>query len=109
MRPPEPRGPYDAYYMTGTGQVLTVHRRTSCSGVCPIHAVSDHPLANWPTNWNAPNGIMERECPHGQLHPDPDDFTVRIVGVAWHADDCDGCCQGAERPSVGGGATQSCG
>ena len=54
-------------------------------------------MKDWPTNWR--NGgmfdikppHMERMCPHGVGHPDPDDVTnlgEDVIGI--HG--CDGCC-----------------
>jgi hypothetical protein len=34
---------------------------------------------------------MERLCPHGLAHPDPDDYLVRTQEVGT-AHPCDGCC-----------------
>jgi hypothetical protein len=83
-------------YVTGTGQwVKNVHRVKDCKGDhCPIHNPSAHSMRAFPTNIRIPGmfGIkplhMERICPHGIGHPDPDDINVAIVGV--HG--CDGCC-----------------
>ena len=74
-------------YLTGTGQVLRVHRKKDCVGPhCPIHNPSDHHMKDWPTHWRADRGIMERVCEHGVGHPDPDDaFADGVHG-------CDGCC-----------------
>jgi hypothetical protein len=44
-------------------------------------------MKEWPQNWREDRGIMERICPHGIGHPDPDDPTTdKIHG-------CDGCCE----------------
>lgn len=50
------------------------------------------------TLWRDDRALMERLCPHGVGHPDPDDieFKRRVLGVkrakteAIHG--CDGCC-----------------
>ena len=75
-------------YTTGTGQVLQrVHARTdSCLTGCVIHAPSAHRMTAYPTHWREDRGIMERICPHGVGHPDPDGR----YGDAVHG--CDGCC-----------------
>lgn len=97
-------------YITGTGQHLHVHTLADCDGEktrmtlhrhpCVIHNPSFHHMNGWPTNWRADRGIMERICPHGVGHPDPDDMAYQrrtymggrhpeyIDGV--HG--CDGCC-----------------
>jgi uncharacterized CHY-type Zn-finger protein len=69
------------------GQVITTHSKEKCKGeYCCIHNHSDHRMKNWPQNWRYDRMIMERICPHGVGHPDPDDLTPdRIHG-------CDGCC-----------------
>lgn len=87
-------------YVTGTGQVLThIHDESACAGEsCVIHNPSDHSMRAFPTLWRADRGIMERLCPHGVGHPDPDDqaFITRRRGPD-HGEDihgCDGCCRG---------------
>lgn len=102
-------------YTTGTRQVLTnVHPREMCEGhPCCIHAPSAHPLVNAPTHWSMGHGwiddddgvdfwqrgeIMQRICPHGVFHPDPDDLTFiretkgeeAAERLAEH--ECCGCC-----------------
>ena len=83
-------------YVTGTGQPLKVHEKGQCVGeFCVIHNPSDHPMRDFPTHWRFDRAIMERICPHGIGHPDPDDLAFnRSQGVR---DDgthgCDGCCR----------------
>lgn len=97
-------------YLTGTRQRLTnVHFPITCEGsYCVIHNPSDHPLRDAPTHWRPRRldtrrgEIMERICPHGNFHPDPDDlaFIARNSGdekakiLADH--DCCGCCKEEE-------------
>jgi hypothetical protein len=74
-------------YVTGTRQVLRVHDPKDCEGeVCTIHNPSAHHMREWPTHWRADRHMMERLCPHGVGHPDPDDRSQDAV----HG--CDGCC-----------------
>jgi len=77
-------------YITGTGQRIYVHERVECTvGPCPIHCPSAHHMLAWRTHWRDDRGIMERICPHGIGHPDPDckySNQDRVHG-------CDGCCQ----------------
>ena len=75
-------------YITGTAQVVTgVHPLSACVGrPCVIHNPSDHHMQDWPTHWREDRHMMERLCPHGVGHPDPDDITEDTV----HG--CDGCC-----------------
>jgi hypothetical protein len=64
-----------------------VHPATQCAGEwCPLHNRSDHHMRDWPQHWRGDRYLMERICPHGVGHPDPDDpSTDRTHG-------CDGCC-----------------
>ena len=81
---------------TGTGQLLWAHPKASCVGQhCVIHHPSDHIMKNFPTHWRADRGIMERICPHGIGHPDPDDIAfiraTRGDAVA-KTESVHGCC-----------------
>lgn len=74
----------------------STHNADECSGEhCCIHNPSDHPMRSWPLNWRADKGIMERICPHGVGHPDPDDAAHHIRNgreyLTTHG--CDGCCR----------------
>jgi hypothetical protein len=89
-------------YKTGTGQTVLVHPECDCQGEhCVIHNPSDHSMRDFPTHWRGDIGLMERICPHGVGHPDPDDlaFKYRMAEkfnrpkpdhFAVHG--CDGCC-----------------
>lgn len=86
-------------YQTGTGQtVVNVHDKDLFCLVhgCAIHNPSDHHMKDWPTNWRADRRLMERVCPHGVGHPDPDTVNYRKVNEGATDDDfihgCDGCC-----------------
>jgi hypothetical protein len=83
-------------YVTGTGQIINnVHDEEDCkNGYCPIHNPSDHPMKKFPTNWRHDRGIMERMCPHGVGHPDPDDIRIQL-GRDKGIHGCDGCCAGS--------------
>lgn len=57
-----------------------------------------HHMSEWPQNWRHDRALMERVCPHGVGHPDPDHVAyVRRAhgslseGVDVHG--CDGCCR----------------
>jgi hypothetical protein len=82
-----PKGSMERYKLVGSDRVLLVHPKTKCKGQhCCIHNPSDHHMKEWPQNWRDDRGIMERICPHGIGHPDPDDpSTDKVHG-------CDGCC-----------------
>lgn len=78
------------------GRILTVHDPEQCAGqACCIHHPSDHPLRDAPLHWRASGPLdikpshMERICPHGVGHPDPDG--LRLDEVEMHG--CDGCCR----------------
>lgn len=80
-------------YIDGTGQEIFVHSVNICQGgPCPIHNPSNHHMRDWPTHWRNDKGIMERICPHGVGHPDPDDRGNPCLTI--HG--CDGCCQRGE-------------
>lgn len=69
--------------------LYSTHPADKCAGeYCTIHNRSDHHMRAWPQHWRGDRGFMERTCPHGQGHPDPDEVSV----AAWGAHACDGCC-----------------
>ena len=84
-----------------TDQEIFAHDEWECVGdVCPIHKRTDHAMRAFPQHWRGDRYLMERICPHGVGHPDPDhlvslclmgkdDKFVKAEGV--HG--CDGCCQ----------------
>ena len=74
--------------------VYNVHRRALCYGrPCPIHRRTDHVMRAWPQHWRGDRGLVERICPHGVGHPDPDQyewwFSTGQEYMAIHG--CDGC------------------
>lgn len=75
-------------YLEGGEVIYNVHQKHDCRGPpCPIHHLTDHHMRSFPQHFRQDRRIMERICPHGVGHPDPDDQTTdRIHG-------CDGCCQ----------------
>jgi len=87
-------------FTTSTGQLLHgVHPETAdCLLGCPIHAPTPHGMRDWPTHWRDDRLLMERICPHGVGHPDPDHLahTARRRGERWARGEaihgCDGCC-----------------
>lgn len=87
-------------YITGTGQNVGVHRKEDCSGYCPIHNPTSHSMRDFPTHWRQDRGIMERICPHGIGHPDPDDRRIR-TGEDMGEHGCDGCCNRKDNEEEG--------
>lgn len=79
-----------------TGQTLhNVHDRLLCRGHgCSIHRPSNHSMNRFRRHYRFDRAMMERICPHGVGHPDPDDLAFKarenlpVDGV--HG--CDGCC-----------------
>ena len=79
--------------------LLKTHGAAQCAGplaengkpICCIHNPSDHHMLTWQQNWRGDKGMMERLCPHGVGHPDPDDLKVRTTSWAG-THGCDGCC-----------------
>lgn len=89
---------------TNEPYVLKHHSGKSCEPPCAFHAPSDHPLKDAPLNWRSGmtpwdgRRILERMCPHGIGHPDPDglNFANRNLPEGEEPDEgvhgCDGCC-----------------
>lgn len=75
---------------------LRTHDEAQCWGeYCCIHNPSDHSMRHWPMNWRDDLKVMERICPCGVGHPDPDDAAhKRRIGLAvLTVHGCCGCCQ----------------
>lgn len=99
---PQPVGPPTGEYTTGTYQLLrNVHSPEDCAGhACVTHNPSEHSMRSFPTHWRS-GGFgdikpphMERICPHGIGHPDPDDAAyLKSVGEDVGVHGCDGCCR----------------
>jgi hypothetical protein len=87
---------------------LRVHSRDKCANrtlPCVIHRPSEHHMRDWPLNWRADTRVMERVCPHGVGHPDPDhmtfmDATYPDVTSYQGIHGCDGCCREVGKDSV---------
>jgi len=79
----------------GGAVLVNVHPPEQCAGrPCVMHAPSDHHMREWSTNWRGDTRVMERMCPHGIGHPDPDDVAYqKTIDRAWvGVHGCDGCC-----------------
>lgn len=71
--------------------LINVHHQGSCAGEhCTIHNMSNHTMRAFPQHWRADRRLMERVCPHGVGHPDPDDPKFSDPYARVHG--CDGCC-----------------
>lgn len=78
---------------------LRVHHPSKCAmEYCCIHNPSPHHMVTWPQLWRDDRQLMERTCPHGVGHPDPDGLEFRRRRSGDKAADtagihgCDGCC-----------------
>jgi hypothetical protein len=93
----------EEYFRTDTGQyIYRVHEYSDeCESGCVIHNPSYHTMRSFPTHYREDRQLMERICPHGVGHPDPDsmawlakNFGLRKAEVEL-VHGCDGCCHGA--------------
>lgn len=80
---------------------LNLHKSAQCKGhPCCIHHPSKHHMVGWKLNLRS-SGLMERICPHGIGHPDPDSVAYfRRVDpeTKWlSVHGCDGCCTSSEK------------
>lgn len=61
--------------------VYNAHPAGQCAGgSCALHGPSDHWASGMPLHWEysaETGGVMERLCPHGVRHDDPDDLDFR--------------------------------
>lgn len=87
--------------------LVNVHDPGRCIGEhCTIHAMSDHLMRAFPQHWRADRHFMERVCPHGIGHPDPDDPKASDRWESIHG--CDGCCRHATDCAYLGWPTMPC-
>lgn len=65
--------------------LYNVHAKGTCwvPQRCTIHAPTEHHMREWKVDWR--NSRIERLCPHGDWHPDPDGINLEC----WA---CDRCC-----------------
>lgn len=81
--------------------VLTkVHEFSQCIGPsCSLHNRSNHPMRAFTQIWRSDRHLMERMCPHGVGHPDPDDPKIYNAPEGQRnyelVHGCDGCCAGS--------------
>lgn len=91
----------DGTWGTNLGPTIlhNVHPESQCAPrPCVLHRPSDHHMRSWPTLFRGDLGLMERTCPHGIGHPDPDDIAYhKGEGRDWvSVHSCDGCCRRPE-------------
>jgi hypothetical protein len=81
------------------GQVINAHHPDKCKdqSSCSIHKPSQHHMREWPQNWRMDGYLMERICPHGIGHPDPDHMLYMMTSGQYdpilETHGCDGCCK----------------
>ena len=78
----------DSVALENTNRVIyNAHPADRCLGEnCTLHNRSNHHMREWPQHWREDRMLMERICPHGVGHPDPDEIAID------HTHGCDGCC-----------------
>jgi hypothetical protein len=79
----------------GHAVLENVHPAVACQGRnCVVHNPSVHFMREWNLVWRGDKGVMERTCPHGVGHPDPDDAAfLKQSGRGYlTVHGCDGCC-----------------
>lgn len=82
-------------FQRSNGVLTNVHDPDLCAGEwCVVHNPSPHHMRDWDLNWRGDRGLMERICPHGIGHPDPDSLAFfERNGQDWQGvHGCDGCC-----------------
>jgi hypothetical protein len=87
----------------GVAVLKNVHPSPACRGeFCVIHNPSEHHMRLWPLVWRDDMGVMERTCPHGVGHPDPDDAALleRTGRREFTVHGCDMCCWTSGKPAV---------
>jgi hypothetical protein len=82
------------------GEEILAHPRKDCVGRhCCVHNPSSHTMQDFPQHFRFDRALMERTCPHGVGHPDPDDLEYKRLFLgdeeaAWESvHGCDGCCR----------------
>lgn len=72
---------------------LRVHSPLLCERrPCTVHNRSNHSMRSFPQHWRSDRGLMERICPHGVGHPDPDERHSPMWQDHMAVHGCDGCC-----------------
>ena len=78
--------------LENTDKYIGCHDEASCHETyCTLHNRSNHSMRSFPQEWRGDILLMERICPHGIGHPDPDDHVlINYPDMGIHG--CDGCC-----------------
>lgn len=79
-----------------------IHSKSACTGYCPFHNPSDHPLKDAEIHIRSDKDMLvERICEHGIGHDDPDSVAYfHSKGKMWAGvHGCDGCCTTASKDS----------
>lgn len=79
-----------------------IHGKSVCTGYCPFHNPSDHPLKDAEIYIRTDKDMLvERICEHGIGHDDPDSVAYfHSKGKMWAGvHGCDGCCTTASKDS----------
>jgi len=90
-------------YKPSASLLKHVHPKSVCAKqkfACAIHRPSDHHMVSWVLHLRE-TGLVERICPHGIGHPDPDSvayFNRRGEGAYLGVHGCDGCCTPEPQP-----------
>ena len=86
---------YELHALDSVTEPRMEHPQSACLGrFCVIHNPSGHHMVDWRLNWCGEDAPVERICPHGVGHPDPDDLVYQQTqGRGYQAEhECDGCC-----------------
>jgi hypothetical protein len=79
------------------GEVVYAHHRSECLGPnCSVHHPSAHGMTTFPQHFREDRVLMERVCPHGVGHPDPDDLAYKGLFLSDEeaaAEGIHGCCR----------------
>ena len=82
----------DLVVLENTETRFFVHPKDKCVGeICTIHNRTEHLMRSFPQHWRSDRMIIERICPHGVGHPDPDEYRI-LTGKDDGTHACDGCC-----------------
>lgn len=79
-----------------SGQTILAHNKEICNPPCALHYPSSHHMITWKLVYRDDLSLLERICPHGVGHPDPD--SIQFLKTKNPADStiethgCDGCC-----------------